>query len=64
MVETVYEMGPGHVAQLVSVIPIYQICRFDLQSRHVQESTNEYTDKWNNKSMSLSPLPLSLISTN
>ena len=38
-----------------------QGCRFDPQSGHMQESTNECIDKWNNKSMPLPPhFPLSL----
>lgn len=32
-----------------SVVIIYQDCRLDLQSGHMQESTKEYTNKQNNK---------------
>ena len=33
--------SPGGVAQLVSVVPICQGCRFDPWSGHIQQSTNE-----------------------
>ena len=36
-----------------SIVPVCQSCRFDPQSGHIQEMTNECIDKWNNKSVSL-----------
>ena len=41
----------GGVAQLVSVVLIRG---FDPWSGHIQETTNEYINKWDNKSMFLS----------
>ena len=37
-----------------NVIPIHQGCEFIPRSGHIQESTNECINKWNNKSMFLS----------
>ena len=45
--------NPGRGAQLGSVVPIWQGCGLDPQSRHVQKSTREYI-KWNDKVMFLS----------
>ena len=46
-----------------SIIPIYQGCMVNCHSGHIQESTNEYINKWNNKLMFLS-LPSSLSLSN
>ena len=40
-----------------NIVPICQGCGFDSQSGHIQETTNECTHKWNNKSISSSPSP-------
>ena len=45
--------GSSLVSQLVSVAPIHQSCGFYPQSGHIQESTNEHKNKWNNKSLFL-----------
>ena len=45
--------GPGWLALLISVVPTLQGCGFDPQSGHMQASTNECINKWNNKSMFL-----------
>ena len=45
--------GPGWVAQLVRVAPMCQGCRFDPRSGHIQDSTKECINKWNNKSTPL-----------
>lgn len=38
----VNEVGPGQVAQLVkSIFLIYQVCKFNPWSGHLQEATNE-----------------------
>ena len=41
----------GSVGQ--SILLILQGCGFGPQSGYIQESTNEYVSKWNNKSMFL-----------
>ena len=46
-----------------SIDPIGRGCGFDAQSGHIQESTKECTDKWNNKLKFLS-LSLSQIKKN
>ena len=46
-----------------SVVHIHQSCGFDPWSGHIQESTNEFINKWNNESGSLS-LSLSLSQIN
>ena len=49
--------SPGQVFQLVSVVPIH--CGCGSKWGHVQEATNEYTNKWNNTSIFVSPSPYS-----
>ena len=47
------EWGLGQVVQLVRAsIPMHQGFGFNPPSGHIQESTHECIDKWNNKSMS------------
>ena len=41
-----------------SVVPLRQVCGFDLWAGHMQEATNECMNTWNNKSMSPSFLSL------
>ena len=49
------------MAQLVRGSPnIHKGWGFDPRSGHIQESTNECINNWNNKLMSLSPPPSSL----
>ena len=49
----------GQVAHLVRALSwlIHQGWRFDHQSAHTEEWTNEYITKWNKKSIFLPPLP-------
>ena len=44
----------GWLSCLQHCPPDRQGCGFDPWSGHIQEATNEYINKWNNKSMSLS----------
>ena len=55
----------GQVAQLVGALSqMHEGCGFDPQSGYIQEATNECMNKWNNKSISLSPLFLFLSQIN
>ena len=52
-------VSPGQVAQLIRVWSLYTKVVGSIPSGHIQESTSECINKWNNKSMFLS-LSLSL----
>lgn len=46
--------SPDQVAQLVSVVPMCQICESGPRLGHVQKSTSDCMDRWSDRSMFLS----------